>query len=446
MPISKMEQITVDFSDLRGQIKPMHGVNSGPFRTGAGLGNMDEFRDAGFPYVRNHDSSACLFYFGERSNDVDFIFRCFDADENDPKNYDFHYTDRFVQHTLNAGASMVFRLGSKIEGGDVKYNVRPPKDYGKYARICEHIIAHYCRGWADGMVLPLSYWEIWCEPENRNCWDGPFEAFLPFYETMAKHLKAAYPELKIGGPGFTGCRETSGRNYPEEFLGYIRERGVPCDFFSWHCYPKDAEEMVSSVAYTRALLNRYGYEKTELVLDEWNYCAGWGKGAMTESYRYMATEEGAAFYAEVLLRAQETALDELLYYDVRPDCSFNGLFAPYVFTPLKGYYAFWAFNKLYALGTEAASCSTSENIAVCAAGNGQSGAVEIAYRKPETDEISVRLCHIPVGKTITCRLTDRIHTNEKIWSFEGTSEEMTLRLPMCPSSIVLLTVDGQEQA
>ena len=48
----------------------------------------------------------------------------------------------------------------------------PPKDYAKWARICEHIITHYTEGWADGFNYKITYWEIWNEPENIQMWQG----------------------------------------------------------------------------------------------------------------------------------------------------------------------------------------------------------------------------------------------------------------------------------
>lgn len=435
-----METIRVDFSKVCGDIRAMHGVNSGPFKTSTGLGDMKEFKEAGFPYVRNHDSSASLFYFGERSNDVPFIFRDMDADENDPANYDFHYTDRFVRDTMEGGASLIYRLGSKIEGGDKKYNVLPPKDYAKYARICEHIIAHYCCGWADGMELPLKYWEIWCEPENPPCWFGAYEDFLPFYEIMAKHLKSRFPELKIGGPGFTKCREDVTRNYVVEFFEYMKAHEVPIDFFSWHCYTDDVSVMTKSVEYARTLLAKYGYENAELILDEWNYVEGWRGESIATSYKKMQTEVGAAFYAEMMLAGQKTGLDQLLYYDVRPDCSFNGLFAPYVFTPFKGYYSFWQFNKLYQLGKEVASESSSEDVCVCAAENNGKCAVQFSFRKDASEEVKINMSNVPAGKSIACYLVDKDHTNDKLWTIEGTASEMSVTVPVIPNSIVLLTI------
>ena len=39
-----------------------------------------------------------------------------------------------------AGTRVFFRLGQTIESGPKKYGTFPPKDFEKWARICEHVI------------------------------------------------------------------------------------------------------------------------------------------------------------------------------------------------------------------------------------------------------------------------------------------------------------------
>ena len=234
-----MKRVTVDFSKITGRIKPMHAVNNGPVYSPRGVGNMEAFAEAGIPCCRNHDASFAVLYGGSHAHDVLNIFPDFDADENDPANYDFVLTDKTVREIYECGSTMMYRLGSKIEHEIKKYQTLPPKDYRKYARICEHIIRHYCYGWADGMEMPILYWEIWNEPDakNRVCWGGTHEEFLEFYEVMAKHLKGCFPELKIGGPAYTGAHDR--RHYIAEFVQYAKEHQVPLDFFSWHGYRTD---------------------------------------------------------------------------------------------------------------------------------------------------------------------------------------------------------------
>ena len=50
------------------------------------------------------------------------------------------------------GVEPFYRLGTTIENSHrIKtYHIYPPKDYQKWAKICEGIIRHYNEGWADG--------------------------------------------------------------------------------------------------------------------------------------------------------------------------------------------------------------------------------------------------------------------------------------------------------
>ena len=303
-----MAQIKVDFNRVTGRIKPMHAVNNGPVK-GVRMfplsGNFEAFCEAGIPFVRNHDAAFCASYGGERTVDINAIFPDFDADPYDPASYDFACTDSYTQSIMEAGAEVFYRLGNKIDHRVKKYDSVPPKDYRKWAVICEHIVRHYNYGWADGFEWNIRYWEIWNEPENgRECWDAPFEDFLPLFEITAKHLKGLFPELKIGGPAFA----TGGVDKKTEmFLGYMREHGVPLDFFSWHTYRPDTDQYTKRILRVREQLDAFGYTETESILNEWNYI-------ITE--HYSATY---GCYLGIAQRATETAclllpIESLTYF------------------------------------------------------------------------------------------------------------------------------------
>ena len=63
---------------------------------------------------------------------------------------------------------------------------------------------------------------------------------------------------------------------------------------------------------------------------------------------------------------QKSSLDMLMYYDARLNTGFNGLFAPYTYRPLKGYYALSSFSKLYDLKNEVKSESDDKDLYVVA--------------------------------------------------------------------------------
>ena len=167
-------KITADFARLTGnRIKPMHGLGQPPI-----MFHDDRMfhylSDAGMLYSRLHD--VCGWLGGDLYVDIPNLFRDFDADENDPASYDFAFTDWLIEKLMEHQCEPIFRLGVTIENEHMRkaYRIFPPKDFGKWARICEHVIRHYNEGWADGYHFGIRYWEIWNEPDD--CWKEEYAA------------------------------------------------------------------------------------------------------------------------------------------------------------------------------------------------------------------------------------------------------------------------------
>lgn len=441
-----MKCVSVDFSKVTGTIKPMHAVNNSPFGDARGLGTMKAFMEAGIPYARNHDASHYAVYGGSHAHDVLNIFPCFDADENDPGSYDFELTDGTIRDTEAVGCKMFYRLGSKIEHEAKKYQTKPPKDFKKWARICEHIIAHMCYGWAEGHHFDIEYWEIWNEADGFNadgtkaCWQGTMEQFIDFFEVVAKHLKSCYPEKKIGGPAYTG--EPYSWEAIEQFIIEAGRRKIPLDFFSWHGYTTDPHHYEKSVGKVKRLLDDNGFGDTEMILNEWNYVRGWVHEDMMESYQTIHNEKGAAFAAASILTAQKTPMDMFMYYDAGPSSAYTGLFAPWTFQCQKPYYAFWQFNKLYQLKNEVHTTTDSGDVYIGAASSNGRSAVQIAYfsdapAEKETIELSFRGLEQPTE--FQTFLVDGENTNELVRSDIYTVAQGRLYLKLKPNSTVLIT-------
>ena len=161
-------QVVIDPAAVVGAIKPMNAVNNGPAVANAKeqtRGNFYEYKVLNIPYARTHDSAYYAGYGGPHCVDISQLFPDFDKNPNDPSAYDFTNTDAYLQSIVATGAQVFFRLGESIEHTVKQYNIFPPKDYLKWAKICEHVIRHYNEGWADGLHLGIKYWEIWNEPD-----------------------------------------------------------------------------------------------------------------------------------------------------------------------------------------------------------------------------------------------------------------------------------------
>jgi hypothetical protein len=337
-----------------GLIKPLNGVNNGPTRPKAyqSRSNFSIYKAARIPSARTHDSALYGGYGGSHVADISAIFPDFDKDETDPASYDFTYTDRMLETIRMAGTEVFYRLGQSIEHGIKKYHVGPPKDFAKWARICEHVIRHYNEGWANGFKWNIRHWEIWNEasnnsPKNPTCWGGTDAQFYDFYEIAARHLKKCFPDLMIGGPATTGWEAWS-----EKFLIEMGKRKVPMDFFSWHSYQTTPEAVVRRAENMRRYMDENGYKNAKSYMTEWNYVRDWN-----HEWAYSLSVEsgsrclkGAAYAASVISSCQNAPVDLAHYYDARPNTAMNGLFKANATLP--GYYAIYAWSKLAAMGRQ----------------------------------------------------------------------------------------------
>lgn len=344
----------IDWNKTCGKIKPLHGVNNSPIRHNA---DYPEFREAGFPFMRTHDTSGR--FGGNVYIDVPNIFRNFDADPEDPASYDFAFTDAYLKGLEKTNTKIFYRLGVTIENNHhIKaYRIFPPKDYLKWAKICEGIIKHYTQGWANGVKYDIQYWEIWNEPENKMMWKGTRQEFLDFYKTAAKYLKGKFPHLKIGGFGHCGFFSLTRKpqDDPSRGLGVLewfddlikiasdKNDPAPLDFFSWHLYSDQPLEIGVHSEYVRNKLDAAGLTKTESIFDEWNYSLDTRKPELRNNV-------GASMCAAAFCVMQRGRVDKAMYYDATPTRAYCGLFEFPALTYTRTFFAFKAFNHLYQLG------------------------------------------------------------------------------------------------
>ncbi len=427
----------INFNNKIATIKPMNAVNNGPVYTknpDQDQTNLPEFKAANIPFARTHDASFCSHYGGEHTVDVHLIFRDFNADPYDPKNYDFDLTDEYMETIIAAGAKVFYRLGSKIEHESKHYGVFVPKDFKKWAIICEHIIAHMNEGWANGHHYGIEYWEIWNEPNVYvKCWLGTDEEFYELFTVTAKHLKARFPNLKIGGPAVNSYQE----DWIRPFLEKMRKENVPLDFFSWHCYAREAKTAAEHTVLVRKLLDEYGYNNTESILNEWNYVTGWGGNEWSRSLEIEISMKGAAFIAAVMSECQNVPLNMLMYYDARP-CTMNGLFNFYNLKPIKGYYPIKTWGEMLAMGNQCEITDIPSDIYATAAigENGQRLAM-ITYYTDDDNALDIEFTVELVGeKRVTLYLLDDKHDLKPIKRIECDNGKVTLLVQ--PNTVVVL--------
>ncbi len=361
-----MDILKFDLSREGGKFKILNATNGGPWhKRHAGdqlRSNLEDYKAALIPLSRNHDSAVCGIYGGPYSHDISCIFPDFSADPYSAESYDFACTDESILVCLDAGTETFFRLGQTIEHQVKKHSTLPPRDFGKWSVICEHIIRHYNEGWANGFHMNIQYWEIWNEPdldpddsENKRTWGGTASQFFDFYETAAKHLKRCFPHLKIGGPALAHDEE-----WADGFLNEMQKRNVPIDFFSWHIYCTEPAELASKAERIKALLIKHYSFGAESILNEWNHVKGWTDNFIY-SIKAIHSLKGASFMLACICVSQQCPVDMLMYYDTRPSV-FNGVFDFYTYEKLPGYFPLYWYGMLYALKKEIKAENRIDNI------------------------------------------------------------------------------------
>lgn len=438
-------KLYVNYNNAAGKIKPMNAVNNGPVykRTGGqNSGNLDTYTAANIPFARTHDASFCPSYGGEHTVDVHLIFRDFDADPYDPASYDFHLTDEYMETIKLAGTEPFYRLGSKIEHESKKYGTLPPRDFKKWAVICEHIIAHINEGWADGTHLGVRYWEIWNEPDlsaddsnDKLTWGGTAAEFYDFYATAAKHLKERFPHLKIGGPALCGYNE----QWVRGFLDRVKKDNLPLDFLSWHVYTYDAVWTGTLSRIFRNTLDEYGLNNTESILNEWNYVKDWNGEGWVKSIETMIGMKGAAFIAAVMSVCQCAPVDMLMYYDARP-CAMNGMFSFYTKKPLCGYYPIKAWGEMLKMGDECETVCDIPDIYATAAADGDDKMLLVTYYTDSDSALpktfDIELCGIDDSRELSVCLLDETHRYDEVARMCPSDGKITLTLEPNTSVIV----------
>lgn len=411
--------ITVDPKTDLGRIKPLHGVNNSPLSFG-GLTDLSRaWKRAGFPFARLHDTD----WPHPITIDLPQVFPDFDADETDPANYRFTNTDQTLKKIAECGASIIYRLGTSIEHTAEKVYTKVPADMEKWARICVQVIKHCNEGWADGLYLGIRYWEIWNEADldQADMWQGTPEEYFDLYVTASKIIKDAFPDLSVGGPALAGYGHA---DFVNGLLRRIQESGAPLDFFSWHLYRWDPAEFEKALATVRGYLDAFGFEKTILICDEWNYNppAGFSLGNSTPEeenakvayFSTMGTEVGAAFCAAVMTVFQKGPNDIACYYDAQPTNLWCGIFDRYG-VPTKSYYAFLYFNGLYRLGQWVTADTDAPDVRCLAATDAEKKTLRLLVsRYMGKEEVRARIKWAGCSDaSYTLRRTDASRTDEQ---------------------------------
>lgn len=430
--------IDVDFALHLGKIKPLNGLNNGPgfvmHPSDADLSAWWEVLNV--PMARLHDTT----YTNPDTVDIHCVFPDFNADPDDPASYRFGRTDTYIKAIVELGIPICYRLGESIDHSDSKCYIDPPEDTEKWAKICLGIIKHYNDGWADGFNYNIKHWEVWCEPDQCNLWSGTWRQYYELYGITARVIKDHDGRLQVGGPSSSGTGD-----FQDGFLKYCREKDIPLDFYSAHCYASSPHVVKECAEHHIKLLETFGFDKTDFFLTEWHYFSGDFNRLLRDPIYSKAVFEclngpaGAAFIASTLIMLQDTKTAMANHYT--GDCMRFGLFDLFK-VPYKAYYAFKAFAELLEMSGRvscrifdyqveaAAAVSDNEHQAILLLSN---------FDSQDNDSFNIRLNNSPRPGAVSYEIyvVDDVHNLDQVSRHRISSEEKRIIVD-CPAPSIRL--------
>ena len=299
---------TVDYGTTLRSIKPLTGVTAGP-------GNaLAAYKDARVKMIRTNDYyGPCDFptysnFFYQNAINPNF-------DPTNPAHYHWTSTDNILSIHHDNGFETFFRLGISFNLSEKSPYWDPPYDYGDttyntISEVFKRTVMHYNNGWDNGFNYNIKYWNIWTEPDG-GFWNTAVSdtTYYRFYEAVSKTLKNYDSSLKIGGPGLLSGSVIHARDWIPHFIDYCKTHNAPLDFLSWHLYNQHNPYAVRVYSdYIRGLLDAAGYTETENIITETNISLG------NQNYPDINTPKHAAWFASVLISAQNAPLDRLIMY------------------------------------------------------------------------------------------------------------------------------------
>lgn len=448
--------LIVDFRKPVSRFRPLQGVNKGPLAAGGLVDVIAAHREIGVPLTRLHDCHWPI----PDVVDMHVVFPNPEADPARPESYDFRMTDEYIAAIRETGSEILYRLGETIEHTTVKRFVHPPKDPARWAEAAKGIIRHYNEGWADGFHYNIRRWEIWNEPETRpGQWTGTDEQFFAFYTVVSRALKAAFPQLMIGGPGIGITGDLVGDQLKPSailtgFLETCRREKLPLDFLSWHCYSASSNpgEPPIRAHNIRRLLDEYGFLKAESYLDEWRNIPDYNWAPVSRNtdplvrqkwYERMVGPEAAAYIVAVLLKLQDAPVEAATFF--HGEQGGWGLFDESG-VPYKNYYGMLAFRRLLDTPERAQIHGMQpEGLAIGAGrdGDNKTANILVSCFSPTPRPLRLKLEGLPWPKTAikSVRLIDEKQELSPAPEIAQLGEWNHLSLSLKSPSVALITLE-----
>lgn len=409
--------LTLDPASELGEIRTLLGVNGGPLGSASDTIAIDttaQLKQLGVTLIRTHDFDGPL--------DMATIYPDTTADPALESSYDFSVSDDYFASIVNGGFDVYLRVGDSAgtAAGFPAKNPRTPANFANWAQAAVHVVGHYTDTvrWGRNAVR---YVEVWNEPDSTHFWDADLETFYDFFAQATTALKAAYPDMMIGGPGLTHRSYAAplGQTWFQGLLSYCRDQGAPLDFLSWHTYTNDPEILAAAAIWYRQQLDGYGFAATEIHTTEWNTDAHESGLSSSDIQALRNGGRGAALNTAGWIRLQENAIAVSTFYRARDPQFDNSEFYGLLdrtgkIKPVALAFGLWTeLANQYATRVKLTTETTSGTTLFALAGKAADGRIAILLANPSSASLGVNIAGLD-GSAAISRVSDAADLTQQL--------------------------------
>ena len=263
--------------------------------------------------------------------------------ENDELCYDFRVSDLRLDYLLEKGYDLLIAYAgtpdciaastdvlftaakNKTRYKGKMWNPAPPKDYAVYEEVCYEYTKHLVERYGEETVAK---WHCHCHNEpDVGFWMGNLteadyipkcDEYCKLYDAFVRGVRRASKGIRIGGPALA-CTAP----FLDRFLAHVKETGVEMNYIALHTYGTHVEKLIAGerpiatenhFEYTLnpylEIMRKYGFENTELILDEWGACThGFFNVDECPALIFREHEVFSAYFAKLIYQLIESGIN-----------------------------------------------------------------------------------------------------------------------------------------
>jgi xylan 1,4-beta-xylosidase len=152
--------------------------------------------------------------------------------------YDFDRADAALERLLETGLRPVVELSfmprdlaadAHRSVFDYRGIISPPRDMERWSALVTAFVRHLEERFGTDEVRTWAF-EVWNEANLRVFWAADQAAYFDLYDATARAVKAADPDIRVGGPA------TAAVGWVDDLLAHVAGSGAPLDFVTTHTY------------------------------------------------------------------------------------------------------------------------------------------------------------------------------------------------------------------